>query len=139
MPHRVYKRVNAVLTDKVEKQVNELLEAKREILPPGTAVDITLRERSFDLVAHAYLPDGQMPFEGGLLPIYSSRLCNHTRNRSAIGLCFKQRGRQRMPIFLLHHLQTPRIRADFLFGEVNVPALQALVGSEGVCMQRVRY
>ena len=58
MPHRVYKRVNAVLSDKVEKQVNELLEAKREILPPGTAVDITLRERSFDLVAHAYLPDG---------------------------------------------------------------------------------
>ena len=32
MPHRVYKRVNAVLSDKVEKQVNELLEAKSEIL-----------------------------------------------------------------------------------------------------------
>ena len=32
MPHRVYKRVNAVLSDKVEKQVNEPLEAKSEIL-----------------------------------------------------------------------------------------------------------
>ena len=32
MTHRVYKRVNAVLSDKVEKQVNELLEAKSEIL-----------------------------------------------------------------------------------------------------------
>lgn len=43
-------------------------------LPPDSAVDITLRvgalrERSFDLVAHAYLSDGQLAFEGVFSPI----------------------------------------------------------------------
>ncbi|MFZ6046788.1 acyl-CoA thioesterase [Pseudomonas sp. CR3202] len=43
-------------------------------LPPDAVVDIriqvgAIRERTFDLVANAYLPDGQLAFEGVFSPI----------------------------------------------------------------------
>jgi len=43
-------------------------------LPADSIVDITIhvgtiRERSFDLVAHAHLPDGRLAFEGIFAPI----------------------------------------------------------------------
>ena len=43
-------------------------------LPPNATVDITIRvgairERSFDLLAHAYLLDGRLAFEGVFAPI----------------------------------------------------------------------
>ncbi|MCS8129858.1 acyl-CoA thioesterase [Pseudomonas aeruginosa] len=53
-------------------------------LPPDTSVDIkirvgAIRERSFDLLAHAYLDDGRLAFEGVFAPI-----CIEPQSRSGV-------------------------------------------------------
>ncbi len=53
-------------------------------LPPDATVDIVIRvgairDRSFDLLAHAYLPDGRLAFEGVFAPI-----CIEPQARSSV-------------------------------------------------------